>query len=436
VLKDQLRRALIPRPRPAAESPAPGLRHYEREIDGARVRYHLRVELDGSGLLIAGAAAVCRLAPSGVVIAEGLLAGQPHGAIRERVRDLFRGARRQQVDADLDRVKQTLADMAFPGRRYPLFNLDDPEATARGRALFAPLCAELGLDGSGDPVARLDALWKVAVPQVIFAHLPGAPPELVVRAVEHAEDLGMIAGVRAPARVLDEDELLARLVDAGLDHVDVYLAATGDDRAAAFHDAHLGVGDHEAALEVFARCAALELCPVAVLPLVAGSLEHLETTMEALPDHGVRAACLFALAEAPGVEAAGGLSAGALRQAVATAEELADTLSLNLVFAPAVERDPNMELADQLRRGPRTAGEASVRVTPDGAVIPAHGAPRAAGNLLERFAEIWSDDAFTPLREATAERERCEACPGLSACARGCPAEPANWALRARPEQG
>jgi radical SAM protein with 4Fe4S-binding SPASM domain len=78
-----------------------------------------------------------------------------------------------------------------------------------------------------------------------------------------------------------------------------------------------------------------------------------------------------------------------------------------------------------------------VRVTPDGAVIPAHGAPRAAGNLLEqRFAEIWSDDAFTPLREATAERERCEACPGLSACARGCPAEPANWALRARPEQG
>jgi radical SAM protein with 4Fe4S-binding SPASM domain len=424
MLLDRIKKTLVPQ-RPADAGPKPGLRHYERQVGDRPARYHLRVDADGSGLLIANAAAACRLSPSGVVIAEGLLEQQDEKAIARRLGQAFAGTDAETVKADVKRVRETLDDMAYPGGRYPLFNLDDPEATAHGRALSAPLSAEMGIDGTGDPKARIDKLWEVAVPQVVLVHLPGAPADVLVEAVERAEDHGLIAGVRAPGSALLEGDLLGRLVEAGLDHVDVYWA--GDD--AAFHDGLFGEGDHAAAKTVFARCKELELCPIAVVPLVAGSLERIEAGLSALPGMDVGAATLFALAQAEGAEATGGLLAGALRQASATAEALGDRLQINLVFAPPVERNPGEPLAEQVRRGPRAAGEAAVRITPDGSVIPPHGPRKPVGNLLTQpFAEIWSHAAFRHLREAVAAPERCDACPGLNACMAGCPVDLAVWA--------
>ena len=76
--------------RPRAVSP--GLYHYARPADGTMARFHLRVDASGYGLLLANATAMTRLAPSGVMIAKGLLDGDDRAAIVQRVRDSFRGA--------------------------------------------------------------------------------------------------------------------------------------------------------------------------------------------------------------------------------------------------------------------------------------------------------------------------------------------------------
>src|SRR3990167_2107991 len=70
----------------------PGLYHYAREADGARARFHLRVDAAGDGLRLANAAAMTRLSPSGVVIAKGLLEGSKPDAIVQQARRSFRGA--------------------------------------------------------------------------------------------------------------------------------------------------------------------------------------------------------------------------------------------------------------------------------------------------------------------------------------------------------
>ena len=54
----------------------PGLYHAMQEADGMYTRFHLRVERDGTGMLIANATAAARLSPSGVVITKGLLDGK------------------------------------------------------------------------------------------------------------------------------------------------------------------------------------------------------------------------------------------------------------------------------------------------------------------------------------------------------------------------
>ncbi len=424
MLIDQIKKALKPSI-PRESMPEAGLRHYEREVKGEPVRYHLRVDNDGSGLLIANAAAACRLSPTGVVIAEGLLEGEKDKVIQKRVARSFSGVDDATIAKDLERVRKTIDDMAFPGGRYPLLNLDDPGTSSRGRALAAPLAAEMGIDGTGDPSARIDKLWQVAVPQVVLIHLPGAPPEKLIEGVERAEDHGLIAGVRAPATDLLENDLLARLVRVGLDHVDVYWASADASR----HDELFGAGDHDAARKVFRSCKEMEVCPVAVVPIVAGSLEGLEETIGSLRSMDVGAATLFALAQKEGTDPLGGLEPGALRQAAVTAEEVADRLHMNMIFAPPVERDPNQTLKEQLRRGPRAAGEAAIRITPDGSVIPPHGPRKSVGNILkEPFETIWNQDAFRHLREAVAEPDTCDQCPGLAACVGGCIANPDVWA--------
>ncbi len=425
MLIDRIKDALVPRLASSERGAEPGLRHYERQVADHNVRYHLRVEPDGAGLLLANAAAACRLSPSGVMIAEGLLSGTTEMKIKSRVRSAFAGSTREKIQNDMERVRQVIDDMAFPGGRYPLFNLDEPQATARDRVLGAPLSAEIGVDGSGDLKARIDRLWDVAVPQVVLIHLPGAPADKLVDGIERAEDHGLIAGVRAPAAALMEEDLLERLAEAGVDHIDAYWASLDSQH----HDSLLGDGDHEAVRKVFEMCQRLEVCPVAVIPLVGGGLEHLEAAMSALPEMGVGAATVFFLAEERGAKRSGGIVAEALRQAIATAEEQADRLGLNLVLAPPVERNPDEPLAVQVRRGPRAAGEAAIRVMPDGSVIPSHGPRRAVGNLLsEPFQAIWERDAFRHLRESVEAPPACDECPGLAACSNGCPVDPSGWA--------
>jgi hypothetical protein len=53
---------------PAEPMIPPGLYHAMQEADGIYTRFHLRVELDGTGMLIANATAAARLSPSGVII--------------------------------------------------------------------------------------------------------------------------------------------------------------------------------------------------------------------------------------------------------------------------------------------------------------------------------------------------------------------------------
>ena len=433
MLIEQIKKAFMPKIASAPQLPRPGLRHYEREVKDTQVRYHLRVDTDGSGILIANAAAVCRLSPTGVVISEGLLENTSENAIRKRIAKLFTNVESTVVDKDIDEVKRTIEDMAFPGSKYPLFNLDDTGATARKRALAAPLSAELSMDGTGDPRARIDKLWEVAAPQVVLIHLPGADGKRIVESVERAEDHGLIAGVRATGSAFLENNLLDQLAQAGLDHGDIYWAGADG----AHHDSLFGEGDHESAKKVFLKCRELELCPVAVVPVVSGSIERIEATLESLQEHGVNAVTMFAIAEEEEIEPSGGVKAGALRQALVTAEELCDRLHINLVFAPPVERDPSEPLEVQVRRGPRAAGEASIRVEPDGSVIPPHGPPDSVGNILTQpFGEIWKHEAFKHLRESVTEPEPCEECPGLVSCMTGCPVDPAIWARLGTPEKG
>jgi radical SAM protein with 4Fe4S-binding SPASM domain len=106
--------------------------------------------------------------------------------------------------------------------------------------------------------------------------------------------------------------------------------------------------------------------------------------------------------------------------------EIAHRSRVRYVWLPAVSRPG--ELRAVLEKGPRTAGDVSIRVEPDGAVYAPRGPLVAAGNLLtESWGDIWNRDVFQKYRERVESPTRCEICPELEICGADCPGDPKGW---------
>jgi radical SAM protein with 4Fe4S-binding SPASM domain len=122
------------------------------------------------------------------------------------------------------------------------------------------------------------------------------------------------------------------------------------------------------------------------------------------------------------------LCAAQLRQLATWVEEVADEHALHITWLPPVAVTQQESTADQARRGPRAGGDVTIRVLPNGDVLPPRGARQAAGNLLsDSWADIWGSAVFRRFRQRVEADTRCDQCPDLAICIAGCPADPKGW---------
>ncbi len=415
--------------KPTRRTPAvsPGMYHAVHAVEGRITRFHLRVERDGSGMLIANAVAAARLSPSGVVIAKGLLDGKSPDAILGDLTAYFRGAGANVMRADIANVEALIRQITTPGDVYPVFNLEDAAISPYTAQLIAPLQASLPLAEPEKLIPLLDRLWEVGIPHVTLLAPQNPPATHLIRAVERAEDLGMIAGVRGRAADLHTGTLLADLMQAGVDHVTFPYASNNP----ATHNTLCGDDDYAAATGVLAWLEENGVCAVAEIPLIRATLETLDPTIKTLMTLGTDnlifvayATTDTALAEQEGI-----FAAQAMPQVAAMVEEAANYAQARFMWAPPVQRHPAYSLREQVQRGPRCAGDVAVRVEPDGSIIPPRGPYQSAGNLLTMaWDEIWNHEVFRIYRERVEAPTRCNVCPGLVICAADCPREPAGWA--------
>ena len=425
---DFLKTLFFPRTRSALEPIRPGLYHYLHENQGQYTRFHLRVEPDGAGMLLANATAAAHLSPAGVVIVKGMMenpsdTAESFGRIQRDLRARFDHTTPEQIQKDFTQVRILLNELASPGDNYPILNLGDAAVAPQATQLFAPLEATLSLAEPDKMVPLLNRLWEIGVPHATIL-VPEAPnPDYLVRAVERAEDLGMICGVSGRATDLVQGALLDDLVMAGLDHVTVFYASAQSD----IHDTLFGDGDHLAARQVFTRTQQLEVADVGHIPLVQATLPRLDETLESLLALNVPNAAFFAIATTED-DPDGAIPANAMRQVAAQVEEDAAEANVRYIWEPPVQRNPAKSLAEQLYAGPRCSTDLSIRVEPNGSVIAPRGPYRMAGNILrDDWDSIWMTDAFQSYRDRVNAPTRCDQCPGLAICAADCPVEPRGW---------
>jgi radical SAM protein with 4Fe4S-binding SPASM domain len=408
----------------------PGLYHYMREADGGTARLHLRVDAGGDGLLIANAVCAVRLHASGVVIAKGLLEGRDDDKIVGQLLKVFRGVKHEEAMADLKHVYSVIKWLEGPHRDYPIFNLADPSFSPQAAPLERPISADVPLCKPFHMEAILRRLWGEGIPHVTIIAGKDPVEKDLNRAVERAEDLGLITGVRGRGSDLSHCTRIPDMAQAGLDHLDVYCLSIDDK----IHDSLLGKNDYKLAIKALVTAQKREVCPVAVVALVRPTLTTIDETLAAIAGHGVINVALFAIATTdPAHQAGGALLADELVQVAAVAEEAAEEHRLRLLWYAPVHYDPQTPLGDQIGRGPRASGDSAIRVDPDGYVIPPRGPYQSPGNIVKQSWETIARGAvYLDYRRRVESDTHCATCPGLAICAADCPRNPQGWA---EPEQ-
>ncbi|MCO4774031.1 MAG: hypothetical protein KDA24_28620, partial [Deltaproteobacteria bacterium] len=246
-----------------------GLRSWRTTLGGLHARVHLRAEPDGTALALLNASSAVRLTASGAAMVSMVLDGEDDRAIIKTLKRSF-DAPRDRLARDLLELRDTLARLAAaPGGSFPIEDLTDGRG-ARTSALSAPLEAWVEMAPIDALIPRIDALWGAAVPHITLLATTSTVADDLVRAVERAEDLGMICGIRGLGSALPR-ETLTRCAEAGVDCVQVPLLANTD----AAHDQILGTGERRAAIDALVACRDLEVCPIAEVPLVDATADHL-----------------------------------------------------------------------------------------------------------------------------------------------------------------
>jgi radical SAM protein with 4Fe4S-binding SPASM domain len=344
----------------------------------------------------------------------------------EKLMKTFSGVTDQQAAADVKHVLSLIASLEKPHHDYPILNPADPSFSPHVTPLHRPISADVPLCKPFYMEPILSRLWDEGIPHVTIIAGKDPVEKDLIRAVEKAEDWGLITGVRGRGSDLAHGTRIPDLAQAGLDHLDVYCLSIDEQ----IHDALVGKSDYKFAIKALLMAQKREVCPVAVVALVKPTLTTIDDTLAAIADHGVVNACLFAVATTdPAEQSSGALLAGELVQAAAMAEETAERYRLRLLWYPPVRYNPELPLGNQICRGPRTSGDSAIRVDPDGCVIPARGPYQSPGNIVK---ESWNTIAkravYVDYRRRLEADTHCFTCPGLAICAADCPRNPQGWA--------
>lgn len=424
---------------PPALPPA-GIFHYQIQEGAAKTRLHLRLEADGSGLLLINASRILHLNPTAAYMAylylEGILPEQAVTGLTRHYRVSARHAR-QDYAAFCGQMEQLIN----PEGACPICDLELETIAPFSQRPSAPYRMDLALtyrcnnecphcynarprqhpELTTDQWKQiLDRLWEIGIPHIVFT---GGEPTLrpdLPELIAHAERNGQITGVNTNGRRLKDPAYLEQLVAAGLDHVQITLESHNAEihdrmvaRRGAWRDTVVGVKN----------ALTTPLFVMTNTTLLQENSLYLAETMDFLGSLGVPTVGLNALIYAGrGATVGTGLPESSLPPLLDLARQKTEQYRQRLIWYTPTQYchfDPV-----QLELGVKgcTAALYNMCTEPDGKVIPCQSYYRPLGNLLEdRWESIWNHDLAVSLRQRRDVPEACHACALLAECGGGCP---------------
>jgi radical SAM protein with 4Fe4S-binding SPASM domain len=420
--------------------PEPGLYHYLKTGNGSKVRLHLRVEADGKGLMVANASRIYHFNSTAATMAY-LTLEEVSTDTAVAVMQRFYDVPRRQAQQDYADFCEQFALIASPDEVCPACELDLETTTPFSDRPSAPYRMDLALTyrcsndchhcynarsrehpelDTAEWKTILDRLWEIGIPHVVFT---GGEPTLrsdLPELIAHAEQNGQITGINTNGRRLKDPAYVQKLVDAGLDHVQITL----ESHIAAMHDQMVAAkGAWEDTTTGIRNALQTSLFVMTNTTLLESNSPMLGDMLNYLADLGVPTIGLNALIySGHGLNVDSGLPEAQLPPLLEIARQhTADTGQRLIWYTPTqyCHFDP-VEMSLGVKGC--TAALYNMCIEPDGNVIPCQSYYKPLGNLLaQSWDSIWNHDLAVSLRERKDIPTACRGCSLLQECGGGCP---------------
>ncbi len=218
-----------------------GTHHMQAMQDEKPYRLHLRLQKDGSGLLILNAATVMQLNPTAAECAFHFIKGSSPDEAAKQISARYRVDRKTAL-ADFNNFADRIHDLISTPDLDPASFLDfervQPHSTDSTLRLDCALTYKLPANNHTEyaPVKRvdrelttlewqtiLDKAWQAGIPHIIFTGGEATLREDLPQLIAHAEKNGQVCGLLTDGLKLADKAYLELLLQTGLDHVMVIL---------------------------------------------------------------------------------------------------------------------------------------------------------------------------------------------------------------------
>ena len=425
--------------------PKPGLYHFARVDGSERSRIHLRIDpqqddCSGNGILLVNASRVLHLNPTAALMAYFALQQIPEHQAVHAIHQLFHTSSAQ-IENDYAHFCQDLEELIRPDGACPVCDLELDITAPFSARPRAPYRMDLALTyrcndncahcynarprnypeiSTDQWIEIIDKLWEIGIPHIVFT---GGEPTLrddLPDLIAHAEKNGQITGINTNARRLNDTRFVQRLVEAGLDHVQI----TVESHDPSIHDTMVqSKGAWQQTISGLQNVLETSLFVMTNTTMLHQNSTYLGETLDFLADLGVPTIGLNALIySGHGLTVGTGLPESELPPLLELARQRTDHYGQRLIWYTPTQYchfDPM-----QLELGIKgcTAALYNMCIEPDGGVLPCQSYYVQLGNLLtDPWEKIWNHDLSTSIRERRYAPSKCQTCSLFSECGGGCP---------------
>jgi organic radical activating enzyme len=361
-----------------------GTYHYQSPPDAPKpLRIHLRIEPDGSGLLLLNASTVLHLNQTAAEFAYHFVKQTPDAEVIHEINRRYR-IPNGQAEQDYIEFKQRLDSLITTPDLDPETFLGYERSQVHTQRLSAPIrldCALTYKTTSGDgkhvaPVERVrrelrteewtsifDKAWQAGIPHLV---LTGGEPTLrpdLPELIAYAEKLGQVTGLITDGTRLSEKDYIHQLLVAGLDHIMIVISEADE--------------SWEGLRDVLTE----DVFTAIHLTVTERNAAQLPELIEKLARLGANGFSLSA-------------SSPALKDALQAARDAVARQGLPLVWDLPVPYSSIHPVALELAEGEEVqlggAGRSWLYVEPDGDVLPGQGIQKVLGSILtDPWEQIW-----------------------------------------------
>ena len=423
------------RPKPLPK----GIHHLRGQGEFGNYRLHLRIEDDGRGILVVNAAKILHVNQTAAELAKYVIEDVSPEAAVSAMRKRYR-VDADTVRRDYSRVKDTIFELAKTDDVCPITYLDIDRIEPFQTPVSAPYRMDIALtykcqndckhcyvgrdkDMESLPVDDwkrvLRKLWEIGVPHVCFT---GGEPTLypgLEDLIQFAEELGLVTGLLTNGRELSEPEVLARLEEAGLDHIQITL----ESHDKKIHDEMVGCSGWRQTVKGIRNAVDSQVYTITNTTITKLNEPRIEGTVKFLRDLGIRTFAANGLIYTGKGRSSGlGFTEKELVPIVIRIRDAAVKLGMRFIWYTPTQYENLDPIALDLGPKTCTAAKYNMCIEPNGDVIPCQSWYESLGNILsDSWDSIWNSELATNIREKKLLTAECETCDDLPMCGGGCP---------------